>query len=152
MEESGRQLNNVGITALAALHLAGTAGHGIAHSRLAVGLSPVENVFVITVILLAPLIGALLVWTRYVIPGVWLFTTAMLAAFLFGAYHHYVLVSPDHIDHLPSGPADVQSAFITSAAVIAFLELASALYGAFSLGSLHKSDRLPIISGITTAR
>jgi hypothetical protein len=63
-----------------------------------------------------------------------------LGALLFGAYHHYILVSPDNIGYLPHAPADAHSTFIDSAAALALLELASALYGAFCLGS--RSARL----------
>ena len=63
----------------------------------------------------------------------------MLGALLFGAYHHYILISPDNIGHLPHGSADAQSTFIASAATLALLELASALYGRFCLGSRPRS-------------
>jgi hypothetical protein len=63
------------------------------------------------------------------------FFLSMLERFLFGAYHHYVLVSPDNIRHLPPGTPESHSHFITSADVIALVELASALYGAFCLGT-----------------
>ena len=60
---------------------------------------------------------------------------SMIGAFLFGGYHHYVLVSPDNIEHLPHGPPHSHAQFISSAAAIALLELGAALYGAFCLGS-----------------
>ncbi len=58
---------------------------------------------------------------------------SVLGALLFGAYHHYVLISPDNIGHLPSGSPESHAAFIASAAVLTLLELASALSGAFCL-------------------
>jgi NADPH:quinone reductase-like Zn-dependent oxidoreductase len=101
---------------------------------LAIVLPPWKNAFVILVILIAPVLAATLVWTRYASVGVWMFFLCMLGALLFGVYHHYVLVSPDNIGHLPHGGTDAQSTFIASAAAVALLELASALYGAFCLG------------------
>ena len=65
----------------------------------------------------------------------------MLGAMLFGAYHHYILVSPDNIGHLPDASLDAHATFIASAAALALLELASALYGAFYLGSLSVTLR-----------
>ena len=65
---------------------------------------------------------------------------SMLGALLFGAYHHYVMVSPDNIGHLPYGNADAQSTFIASAAALASLELGSALCGAFYLGTLVRTS------------
>jgi NADPH:quinone reductase-like Zn-dependent oxidoreductase len=91
------------------------------------------------VILIAPLVAAGLMWTRYVVVGVCMIFLSMLGALLFGVYHHYVLVSPDNIGHLPHGSADAHSMFIDSAAALALLELASALYGAFCLGSVRRN-------------
>ena len=129
-------MNRIAISALVAVHLIATLWHGNAHAVLAVGLSPAQNAFVYLVILLAPLVAAGLVWTRYSTVGLWVFFASMLGAFLFGAYYHYVFVSPDNIAHLPAGSASAHSQFIASAATIAVIELAAALYGAFCLGAL----------------
>jgi hypothetical protein len=133
-------MTNIAIAVLVAIHFAVALWHGNAHTVLAIGLPPDKNAFVFVVILIAPLVAAFLVWTRYVVVGVWMFFLSMLGALLFGAYHHYILVSPDNIGHLPHGSADAHSTFIASAAALALLELASALYGAFCLGS--RSARL----------
>jgi NADPH:quinone reductase-like Zn-dependent oxidoreductase len=117
------------------------AWHGSADTQLAIALPPDKNAFVYVVILIAPIVAAGLVWTRYISIGLWVFFLSMLGALLFGAYHHYVLVSPDNIAHLPSGSPKSHSQFIASAAVIALLELASALVAAGSLGSHHAQSR-----------
>lgn len=127
-------MTRIVITGLVAIHLAATLWHGGAHTQLAIGLPPEKTVFVFVVILIAPTVAAGLVWTRYMTAGVWMFFLAMLGALLFGAYHHYVLVSPDNIGHLPAGSPEAHSQFIASAGVIALLELAAALYGAYCLG------------------
>ena len=128
-------MTKIVITALVAIHLAATLWHGSAHTQLAITLPPEKNAFVYIVILIAPIVAATLVWTRHLLVGVWVFLLSMLGAFLFGAYHHYVLISPDNIGHLSGGSAEAHGHFIASAAAIALLELASALYGAFCLGS-----------------
>ncbi|HSF23671.1 MAG TPA: hypothetical protein VLE20_05540 [Blastocatellia bacterium] len=127
-------MSRIVITGLVAIHLAATLWHGGAHTQLGIGLPPQKTIFVYVVILFAPIVAAGLVWTRYIPAAVWMFFLSMLGALLFGAYHHYVLVSPDNIGHLPAGTPESHSQFIASAAVIALLELASALYGAFCLG------------------
>jgi hypothetical protein len=127
-------MTKTAITALAAVHLAATLWHGDAHTKLDIGLPIAKSIFVFAAIIIAPVAAAGLIWTRYVSIGLWLFVLAMLGALLFGAYHHYVWVSPDNVGHLPAGSQESHSQFISSAAVIALLELASALYGAFSLG------------------
>jgi len=128
-------MTRIGIAALAAIHLGATLWHGDAHTQLAIGLPREKTIFVFVVILIAPILAAGLVWTRYLSIALWVFVLSMLGALLFGAYHHYVLVSPDNIGHLPAGSIEAHSQFISSAAVIALLELASALFGAFCLGS-----------------
>jgi NADPH:quinone reductase-like Zn-dependent oxidoreductase len=122
------------ISALVIVHLVATIWHGDAHQKLSVELEPSKTIFVYAVILIGPVIAALLVWTRFISAGLWVFALSMLGAFLFGAYHHYVLVSPDNIGHLPAVNPDAHSQFINSAAAIALLELAGALTGAFCLG------------------
>ena len=129
------------ITGLVAMHLAANVWHGSAHAQLAVALSPEKNIFVYVVILIAPIVAAGFVWTRHISIGLWIFFFSMLGALLFGTYHHYVLVSPDNIGHLPSGTPESHSRFISSAAVIALVALASALYGAYCLGSNHAHTR-----------
>jgi len=134
-------MTRIAITALVVVHLAATLWHGDAHTQLAIGLPPEKTIFVYVVILIAPIVAAGLVWTRYVSIGLWLFVLSMLGALLFGAYHHYVMVSPDNIGHLPVGSPESHSQFISSSAVIALLELASALYGVFCLGSHRARPR-----------
>jgi hypothetical protein len=134
-------MTKITISVLVAVHLAVSLWHGNAHTELAIALPPLKNAFVFLVILIAPLVAASLVWTRYVSVGVWMFLLSMLGALFFGAYHHYILVSPDNIAHLPHGTADARAAFITSAAALALLELAAALYGAFCLGSVSATWR-----------
>ena len=133
-------MTKIAIAVLVAIHLAAAVWHGNAHTALAIALPPEKNAFVFIVILIAPLVAAWLMWTRYVLVGVWLIVLSMLGALLFGAYHHYVMVSPDNIGHLPHGSADAQSTFIASAASLALLELASALCGAFYLGTLLRAS------------
>ena len=129
-------MNKIAIAVLVAIHFAVALWHGSAHTALAIALPPEKNAFVFIVILIAPLVAASLVWTRYFLVGVWMFFLSMLGAMLFGAYHHFIMVSPDNIGHLPDASLDAQATFILSAASLALLELASALYGAFLLGSL----------------
>ena len=134
-------MTKIAIAVLVAIHFAVALWHGNAHTALAIALPPEKNAFVFIVVLIAPLVAASLVWTRYVLVGVWMFFLSMLGAMLFGAYHHYILVSNDNIGHLPHGSPDAQATFIASAAALALLELASALYGAFRLGSLRDACR-----------
>ena len=133
-------MNKIAIAVLVAIHLAVALWHGTAHTELAIALPPEKNAFVFIVILIAPLVAASLMWTRYVLVGVWMLSLSMLGALLFGVYHHYLIISPDNIGHLPHGSADAQATFIASAGALALLELASALYGAVYLWSLLRAS------------
>jgi peptidoglycan/LPS O-acetylase OafA/YrhL len=134
-------MTRIVITGLVAIHLAASLWHGSAHTQLAIALTPAKTVFVFAVILLAPLIAAALIWTRCKRVGLWVFSLSMLGAFLFGTVHHYVLVSNDNVHHLPEGSPESLSQFVTSAAVIALLELASALFGVYCLSSRQLRSR-----------
>jgi hypothetical protein len=123
----------VAITVLVAVHFLIAVWHGQAHTSLGVTLSPGQFAFVFGVIVLAPFVAALLIWTHRLRTGTWVFFLSMVGSFLFGTYHHYVAVSADHVQHLPNGSADARSVFIASAAALALVEFGSALYGAFCL-------------------
>ena len=132
------------ITGIGADHLAASLSHGNAHTRLGIDLPAAKTLFIFIVILIAPIVAASLVWTRYVLAGLWVLFLSMLGSFLFGAYHHYLLVSPDNIGHLPAGSPEAHSQFIISAGVIAFIELAAALYGAYRLATYRSQSRRPV--------
>ncbi len=124
----------IAVTVLGAVHLVVAIWHGATHTELAVVLSPAQNLFVYVVVVLAPLVAVGLLWTRYVTLALWLFLTTLCASLLFGTYYHYVFVSPDNIHHLPAGSAEAHARFALSAAILALVELASALCAAFVLG------------------
>jgi hypothetical protein len=132
-----RLRDKVAVVVLSVVHLGVVLWHGDAHTALAVGLSQGETAFVVLVIFMAPLVAASFVWTRHVLVGGWMFFLSMLGALVFGVYHHYVMISPDNVAHLPQGNAGAHFAFVTSAGALALLELISAVYGAFCLGSLY---------------
>jgi len=130
-------MTKIVITGLVIVHLAASLWHGSAHIHLGIELSTEQILFIYIVIIIAPIVSAILVWTRYVSTGLWVFFLSMLGSFLFGAYQHYVLVSPDNIHHLLAGTPESHSHFMISACVIALVELASALY----LGAYHAQAR-----------
>ena len=93
------------VTLAVLAHLVVVVFHGQAHRRLAIELASWQQMYVMVVILLAPLVALVLSWTRYVRAGVWLLLGSMLGALIFGAVHHYIIISEDHVAHLPPGDA-----------------------------------------------
>jgi hypothetical protein len=79
--------------------------HGQAHTSLSVGLSNWQQTYVLVVIVVAPLIALALSFTRYARLGLWLLLASMLGSLIFGACYHYIIISPDHVAHLPAGEA-----------------------------------------------
>jgi len=122
------------LTVFGAIHLAVVIWHGAMHRELAVALSSAQSLFVYVVIVLAPLVAVGLLWTRYIQLALWLFLTAMCASLVFGAYYHYVFVSPDNIHNLPPGSARAHARVVISAAILALIQLESALCAAFIMG------------------
>ncbi len=90
-------------TAIVVAHLLVNIVHGLAHRELRVGLAPLASIFVIVVVLVFPLIATGLLWTAKKRRGLILLSLSMFGSLLFGLYHHFLAVSPDHIHSQPSG-------------------------------------------------
>jgi len=114
-------------------HLAINLLHGRAHEELRVGLSAWQSIYVVTVILIAPLIAMLLLWTRYARVGLLVLVISMAGSLIFGVIYHYVIVSPDHVSHLP--PGDAQGVFRMTALLLIVTELFGLVAGLFGLRS-----------------
>jgi hypothetical protein len=110
--------------------------HGRAHGELGVGLSEWQTIYVITVILMAPLIAIPWLWTRYARVGLLMLVISMAGSLIFGVIYHYVIVSPDHVSHLPPGAA--QGVFRMSALLLALIELFGLVVGLLGLRSNRK--------------
>ena len=65
------------------LHLVGNIWHGDAHTILEINLPDIKMVFVFLVILISPILGALVVWTRYQSSGYWIVSISLAASVLF---------------------------------------------------------------------
>lgn len=128
------------ITLLVFVHLMAALWHGDAHTVLDINLPAIKTLFIYVVIVVAPLVGAALLWTRYYALGVAVVAISMASSLAFGVYHHYILISPDNIAHLSAGPLAAQAQFINSAALIAILELVSACFGAYALVGLRDPE------------
>ena len=124
------------LSAVAVLaHLVVSIVHGRAHEGLRVGLSNWQNIYVLTVILIAPLIAMLLTWTRLARSGLILLVISMAGSLIFGVAYHYVVISPDHVSHIP--PGDAQGLFRTTALLLVLTELFGVAVG---LWGLRKSN------------
>ena len=128
---AGRHRQRLWVTIAVLAHLIVTLVHGQAHTSLGVGLSNWQNVYVLTVIVLTPLVALALSFTRYARTGLWLLLASMLGSLIFGACYHYVIISPDHVAHLPAGEA--RGLFRVTAMLLLITETFGVLVGAMAL-------------------
>ena len=100
------------------LHLALSLLHGRAHTGAEVELAAPALLFVVTVVLAAPLLG-LAMRLRLPRGGAWLVSAALAGSFVFGAINHFGINGPDRVDHVNGAWRTI---FAASAAGLAALE------------------------------
>jgi hypothetical protein len=125
------RFSKIAVTITVIAHLIVNLLHGRAHTELGVGLTSFQQFYVIAVILLAPLIALLLSWTRYARASLWLLLASMLGSLIFGACYHYIIVSSDHVAHLP--PGDARGLFRVTALLLLITEAAGVVLAAIAL-------------------
>jgi len=91
-------------TAIVLVHLLLNIAHGLAHRGVRVGLAPSGAIFVIVVVLILPLVSLGLIWTAKKRLGLILLSSSMFGSLLFGVYHHFLVMSPDHVRSQPANP------------------------------------------------
>jgi hypothetical protein len=127
----------VWITIAVVVHFIVVVLHGQAHTRLSVGLSNWQQTYVLTVIILAPIVALVLSFTRLARAGVWLLLASMLGSLIFGLCYHYLIISPDHVAHLPAG--DARGLFRTTALLLLLTETLGAAVAALALRAMRTS-------------
>jgi len=94
---------SVWITATVLAHTVVIVLHAWAHASLGVDLSRFQVAFIVSVIMVAPILAAALAWTTYRRLGAIILTVAMFGALIFGAYYHFLDSGMDNISEVPSG-------------------------------------------------
>src|SRR5216683_7548816 len=112
-------------TAIVVAHLLVNIVHGLTHRELRVGLAPLASIFVIVIVLVFPLIATVLLWTAKKRLGLILLSLSMFGSLIFGLYHHFLAVSPDHVHSQPA------SAWGTTFVVTAYLLLITEESGSY---------------------
>jgi hypothetical protein len=122
-----RYLSTIAVLA----HLLVSFFHGSAHTALGVGLSAWQTAYVAIVITVAPLVALALIWTRRHRLGLLVLIASMAGSLIFGAYYHYVAISPDHVSHLP--PGEAQGQFRLTALLLMVTEVLGLVLGVLGL-------------------
>ncbi len=108
------------MTATVLAHTAVVFSHAWAHQTLAINMSWLQNAFIGSVIIAAPIVAGVLVWTPYRRAGALILAVSMFGALVFGAYYHFL---DPGIDHVSSVRTDGWGAlFRLSAVLLALLE------------------------------
>ena len=115
------------LVAIVLVHAIVAGWHGFTHLKVPVPLASWQEIYVAVVILLLPIIGAGLLWTRRIVLGCWIIALSMLGALIFGFAFHYVIHSPDHVAFL--APGLWRDPFIISAALVLATEAMGAATG-----------------------
>ena len=131
-------------TLVVAVHALVNAVHGYAHVSLGVLMSWLANVFIVSVIMIAPILAAALLWTKWRRQGAWLLSASMAGSLLFGAYNHFVAVSEDHIFHVPRAGSG-RTTFQITAVLLALIELSGCLMGARLLSALRSASETVLV-------
>jgi hypothetical protein len=126
-----RSVERLGI-AIVLLHLVVNIAHGAAHTNLHIDMNGWQNVYILLVILLLPLVSAVFLWRRSR-KGFVLLLCSMLGSLLFGAYYHFIAVGADNVASL--GPHAWAPAFQVTAVLLALIEAAGAAVGVVGLRS-----------------
>lgn len=80
-----------------AAHLVVTVFHGRAHTGAVVPTSTLASLFILTVIVVAPVVGAVVLWFFSIAGGAWVLALSLAASLVFGVVNHFILESPDHV-------------------------------------------------------
>jgi len=133
------------------LDLAVNAIHALAHSGVNIWLSFVGNVFVVGVILVAPLVSLFLLHTaRLEWLGALLLFLSMLAAFLFGVWNHFLLPGSDNIGHVP--PGVWQQPFQVTAVLLTIPQAAGTVVGIWCFSEAIRAHALRRAKIVSTVR
>ena len=125
------------LTSFVLIHLIGSLWHGDAHISLEIYLPGIKTAFILVVILISPIIGGILIWTRQALLGSWIVGLSMVGSVVFSVYHHFVLISPDNVEYLPVGNVGTHEQFANSAEFIALVALFTALLAFYFVGKLQ---------------
>ncbi len=105
--------------------------HGAAHRELHVGLHFAGMLFIVSVVVLCPLLALALLWTSQKRSGLILLTFSMAASATFGLYNHFVVSGPDHVSREP--PGAWSTVFVVTAYLLFLIEAVGTYAGLYFL-------------------
>jgi hypothetical protein len=120
-------------------HLAISTIHGLAHQGTLVTLTTFGSIYVLVVVMVAPLVAGGLLTTRWARIGALLLVLSMSGSFVFGGWYHFLSATNDHVSQV-HGPW--RSTFIGTAIVLAVSELVGVIIGISAFRANAKFDSI----------
>jgi hypothetical protein len=114
--------------------------HGLAHDKIPVPLSVFQSLFVSSIIVLAPIVAMILLWTRFQKIGSWLLFSSMAASLVFGVCYHFIVISADHVSQIPFTGWGIL--FHITAILLAFVEGLGSGVGVWALKKLQQREQV----------
>lgn len=112
--------------------------HGVSHAgQHLMSLPAWQGVYVVVVTLLAPVVAALLLWSRFRRVGAWLLLASMAGSFAFGLAFHFVVPGADNVFTLESRAWRVP--FQVTAALLLLVHGIGCVVGAWAIKRLMRS-------------
>ncbi len=130
-------------TGVIIIHAMVSSLHGAAHVRLNVPLSFAQNLYIVVVIVISPVVAGLLLWKGRELSGALLFLCSMAGALVFGVYNHFAVSSPDHVSHVAvMASGEWVIVFQVTAVLLALVEAFGCLVGGWMLKLYLSRSRL----------
>lgn len=135
MRRSEAPLGTAVVVVSAAVNVAHTASHAGQHVTF---LPAWQLAYIAGVIYAAPVVAAVLLWTRFRLSGAWLLAASMAGSLAFGLLYHYFLPGPDNVFAQPPGPW--RTAFGVTALLLALLQAVGGAVGLWAALRLARSS------------
>lgn len=128
------------LVAIVLIHLIVALWHGALHLQVPVQLTDPQTAFVFIVIILLPLIGIGLLWSKWRRVGVWVIALSMLASLLFGFINHFMLSgTADYVLDIPAHAGRYW--FVVTAALLVGIETIGTIIGFMALLVIGRSSQ-----------
>jgi hypothetical protein len=127
-----KQIRTIG-TLIVLVHLGVVLQHGSDHAHLAIDMAARQQAFIGIVIAVAPIVSAVMLWTRRWRAGLSLLAVSMAGSFLFGVWYHFLAAGSDNVFGMPS--EGVHGAFRVTAVLLAIIEAAGWVWSLWALQS-----------------
>lgn len=132
---TSRDVSRAG-TLIVLVHLAVVSAHGSGHTHLGIAMRVWQSAFIAIVILIAPLLAMILLWTRLQRAGVYVLGMSMAGSLVFGVYYHFLLASADNVFTL--GQQAWTGEFRITAVLLAVIEAVGCVWSVWAATSPAK--------------